>query len=47
MNRLIGDLLDSVRIHAGKLTLDLEDVAVVMIFHQAEETSDPSRKSAA
>ena len=41
MNRLIGDLLDSVRIHAGKLTLDLEDVAVVMIFHQAEETFRP------
>ncbi|HEY3114239.1 MAG TPA: HAMP domain-containing sensor histidine kinase [Gemmatimonadaceae bacterium] len=41
MNRLIGDLLDTVRIHAGKLTLDLEDVAVDVIFHQAEETFRP------
>jgi signal transduction histidine kinase len=41
MNRLIGDLLDTVRIHAGKFKLDLEDVEVVMIFRQAEETFRP------
>ena len=41
MNRLIGDLLDTVRLQAGKFTLDLEDVAVVMIFRQAEETFRP------
>ena len=41
MNRLIGDLLDTVRMHAGKFTLDIEDVAVVTIFHQAEETFRP------
>ncbi|HEY1952237.1 MAG TPA: DUF4118 domain-containing protein, partial [Gemmatimonadaceae bacterium] len=32
MNRLIGDLLDTVRLHAGKLPLDLEDVPVATIF---------------
>lgn len=41
MNRLIGDLLDTVRLQAGKFTLDLEDVAVVMIFRQTEETFRP------
>ncbi len=41
MNRLIGDLLDTVRMHAGKFTLDLEDVAVVTIFRQAEEMLRP------
>ncbi len=41
MNRLIGDLLDTVRIHAGKFKLDLEEVEVAMIFHQAEETFRP------
>src|SRR5437868_6377121 len=41
MNRLIGDLLDTVRLQAGKFSLDLEDVAVVMIFKQAEETFRP------
>lgn len=41
MNRLIGDLLDTVRMHAGKFTLDLEDVAVATIFRQAEETFRP------
>jgi signal transduction histidine kinase len=41
MNRLIGDLLDMVRIHAGKFKLDLEEVEVVTIFHQAEETFRP------
>ncbi len=42
MNRLIGDLLDTVRLQAGKFTLDIEDVAVVMIFNQAEETFRPA-----
>lgn len=41
MNRLIGDLLDTVRMHAGKFTLDVEDVAVASIFRQAEETYRP------
>jgi len=41
MNRLIGDLLDTVRIHAGKLALELEDVEVSTILHQAEETFRP------
>jgi signal transduction histidine kinase len=41
MNRLIGDLLDTVRMHAGKFTLDLEDVAVVGIFRQTIETFRP------
>jgi signal transduction histidine kinase len=41
MNQLIGDLLDTVRLQAGKLSLDLEDVAVVMIFNQAQETFRP------
>ncbi len=41
MNQLIGDLLDTVRLQAGKLSLDLEDVAVVMIFSQAAETFRP------
>jgi signal transduction histidine kinase len=41
MNRLIGDLLDTVRLQAGKFTLDLEDVAVFMIFRQTEETFRP------
>ncbi len=41
MNRLIGDLLDTVRLHAGKFKLDLEEVEVVTIFHQAVETFRP------
>jgi signal transduction histidine kinase len=41
MNRLIGDLLDTVRMHAGKFTLDVEDVTVASIFRQAEETFRP------
>ncbi|HYU54530.1 MAG TPA: histidine kinase dimerization/phospho-acceptor domain-containing protein, partial [Gemmatimonadaceae bacterium] len=41
MNRLIGDLLDTVRIHAGKLALELEDVDVSTILHQAEESFNP------
>ena len=42
MNRLIGDLLDTVRLQAGKFNLDLEDVAVAMIFRQTEETFRPT-----
>jgi signal transduction histidine kinase len=41
MNRLIGDLLDTVRMHAGKFTLDLEDVPVEAIFRQTIETFRP------
>lgn len=41
MNRLIGDLLDTVRLNAGKLALDLEDVPVAKVFHQAEEMFTP------
>ena len=41
MNRLIGDLLDTVRLQAGKFPLDLEDVTVAMIFKQADETFRP------
>lgn len=41
MNRLIGDLLDTVRLQAGKFLLDLEDVTVSAIFRQAAETFQP------
>jgi signal transduction histidine kinase len=41
MNRLIGDLLDTVRLNAGKLTLDLEDVPVASIFRQAQDMFEP------
>jgi len=41
MNRLIGDLLDTVRMQAGKFSLDLETVGVDSIFHQAEESFRP------
>jgi signal transduction histidine kinase len=41
MNRLIGDLLDTVRMQAGKFSLDLEDVGLDSIFHQTEETFRP------
>jgi len=42
MNRLIGDLLDAVRMQEGKVPLDLESVAVASIFQQAEETFKPT-----
>jgi signal transduction histidine kinase len=42
MNRLIGDLLDTVRLQSGKLSLDLEDVAVAVIFRQAAESFRPA-----
>jgi signal transduction histidine kinase len=41
MNRLIGDLLDTVRLHAGKLALDLEDVSVAAIFKDADDMFRP------
>lgn len=42
MSRLIGDLLDTVRLQSGKLSLDLEDVAVAVIFRQAAESFRPA-----
>jgi signal transduction histidine kinase len=42
MNRLIGDLLDTVRLQAGKFSLDLEDVPVASIFRQASESLLPA-----
>ena len=41
MNRLIDDLLDTVRLQAGRLSLDVEDVSVQAIMKQAEETYRP------
>jgi signal transduction histidine kinase len=41
MNSLISDLLDTVRLEAGRLSLDLEDVSVEEIVFQAEETFRP------
>ena len=41
MNRLIGDLLDTVRLQAGKFALDLENIPVQEIFQQADETFRP------
>jgi len=38
LNRLIADLLDAVRLQAGKFTLDLENVPVKTIVEQTEET---------
>jgi signal transduction histidine kinase len=38
MNRLIGDLLDAVRLQSGKVPLNLENLAVNNIFKQADET---------
>ena len=42
MNRLIGDLLDTVRLQAGKFSLDLEDVSLAAIFRQATESLRPA-----
>jgi signal transduction histidine kinase len=42
MNRLIGDLLDTVRLQAGKFSLDLEDVSVAGIVRQATESFRPA-----
>jgi signal transduction histidine kinase len=41
MNRLIEDLLDTVRMQAGRLSLDIESVPVAVIIRQAEETFRP------
>jgi signal transduction histidine kinase len=41
MNRLIDDLLDTVRLQAGRLFLDVEEVSVQAIMKQAEETYRP------
>jgi signal transduction histidine kinase len=41
MNRLIEDLLDTVRLQAGRLSLDVEDVTVDSIIKEAEETYRP------
>jgi signal transduction histidine kinase len=41
MNRLIEDLLDTVQLESGKLSLVLEDIPVVTIFSQIEETFRP------
>jgi signal transduction histidine kinase len=44
MNRLIGDLLDTVRLQAGKFSLDLEDVPVASIFRQTFESFFPAAR---
>jgi signal transduction histidine kinase len=41
MNRLIGDLLDTVRMQFGKVPLDLENLTVNTIFRQVDETFRP------
>jgi signal transduction histidine kinase len=41
MNRLIEDLLDHVRLQAGRLSLEVEDVSVQTIIQDAEETFRP------
>jgi signal transduction histidine kinase len=41
MNRLIEDLLDHVRLQAGRLSLDVEEVSVDTILKDAEETFRP------
>ncbi len=41
MNRLIADLLDAVRLQAGKFNLDVEEVPVRTIFTQTEEAFRP------
>jgi len=42
MNRLIEDLLDTVRLQAGKFSLDLEDVTLASILRQASESFRPA-----
>ena len=37
MNRLIGDLLDVIRIESGRLALEMEDLRVAAVLTQAEE----------
>jgi signal transduction histidine kinase len=41
MNRLIGDLLDTVRLQSGRLALEIEDVSVSSILWHAEESCAP------
>ncbi|HET9636504.1 MAG TPA: GAF domain-containing sensor histidine kinase [Gemmatimonadaceae bacterium] len=41
MNRLIGDLLDTVHMESGKLSLDVEDLSVGVVLRQADETFQP------
>src|SRR3954471_9355456 len=41
MNRLIEDLLDTVHLQSGKLSLDLEDIEVCALLRQADETFRP------
>jgi signal transduction histidine kinase len=41
MNRLIEDLLDTVQLESGRLSLDLEDVDVATLFRQLDETFSP------
>jgi len=41
MNRLIGDLLDTVQMQSRRLSLDLEDLSVATILAQADENSRP------
>ena len=42
MNRLIGDLLDTTRLQAGRLRLDIRDVDVGSLVSDAIETSRPA-----
>jgi signal transduction histidine kinase len=42
MNRLIGDLLDTVRLQSGRLVLDMEEVFVDEIVRQATEAFRPT-----
>jgi signal transduction histidine kinase len=44
MNRLIGDLLDTVRLQAGKFSLDLEDLTLASILRQASESFRPAAR---
>lgn len=41
MNRLISDLLDAMRLQAGRLALDVEDVGVDEVLRQTEEAFQP------
>jgi K+-sensing histidine kinase KdpD len=45
MNRMIADLLDTVRLQAGRLSLQLEVVPVEAILQQLEETFGPEAVS--